>query len=112
MNKPTMGIVAVLIVFLLAVYCASFYGQDAAAGKAVYGKKCQSCHTADGSGNPAVAKMMNVTIKPLSGEEVQKKSDADIKKTITTGTGKMKPVTGLSEKEVNDVVAYVRTLKK
>jgi mono/diheme cytochrome c family protein len=81
-------------------------------GEAVYSMKCKNCHAADGAGNPAIGKMMNVTMKPLSSAEVQAKSDADLKTAITTGTGKMKPVAGISPADVDNVVAYVRTLKK
>jgi len=84
----------------------------AADGKTVFDSKCKMCHGADGSGNPGMAKMLKVTMRPLGSAEVQAKSDADLKKDITEGNGKMKPITGLSAKQVDDVVAYVRTLKK
>lgn len=81
-------------------------------GEAVYAAKCKNCHGADGAGNPAIAKMMNVTLKPLGSAEVQAKSDADLKAVVTAGMGKMKPVAGISPADVDNVVAYVRTLKK
>ena len=82
---------------------------DAAAGKTVYANQCRKCHGPDGNGNPTIAKMLKVDIKPLSSA-VQGKSDADLKKDILNGTGKMKPVK-ISEAEASDVVAYIRTLK-
>ncbi len=48
----------------------------------------------------------------LGRVEIQAKSNADLKKVITDGHGKMKPVGGLDEKQVTDVVAFVRTLKE
>lgn len=83
---------------------------DAQAGKAVYDKSCKMCHGVDGKGNPAIAKALNVTLKPLGSAEVQAKSDADLKKDSTQGTGKMKPVK-LSDAQAADVVSYLRTLK-
>lgn len=80
---------------------------DAAAGKGVYDTKCKSCHGADGAGNPAIAKMMKVDLKPLASQ-----SDAEIKGAITMGVGKMKPVAGISGADVDNIVAYVHTLKK
>ena len=56
--------------------------------------------------------MMGVTQKPLTSKEVQAKSDADLKKVIMEGQGKMKPVTGVTAKQADDIVAYVRTLKQ
>jgi DNA-binding protein YbaB len=55
--------------------------------------------------------MMGVTQKPLASKEVQAKSDADLKKVILEGQGKMKPVAGVTAKQADDVVAYVRTMK-
>jgi mono/diheme cytochrome c family protein len=81
-------------------------------GEPVYAAKCKNCHGADGAGNPAIAKMMNVTMKPLGSAEVQAKSDADLKGVITAGIGKMKPVAGVSATDADNVVAYIRTLKK
>jgi predicted CXXCH cytochrome family protein len=85
---------------------------DAKAGQAVYQKSCQSCHGPDGSANPAIAKMFKVDIQDLKSSEVQAMSDDDIKKIITDGKGKMKPVTSVSGTALDNVVAYVRSLKK
>jgi len=81
-------------------------------GKTVYVAKCQGCHGTNGEGKAAIAKMFNVTIPTLGSKEVQAKTDADLKKVITEGHGKMKPVSGLDDKQVADVVAFVRTLKE
>ena len=67
---------------------------------------CKSCHGPDGTPNPAVAKMMKVEMKDL------KTSDADIASVVTKGQGKMKAVTAVTGKSVDDVAAYVHSLKK
>jgi mono/diheme cytochrome c family protein len=79
---------------------------DASAGKAVYDKACKSCHGADGTPNPAIAKMMKVEMKSLSA------SNADVKKVITDGQGKMKPIKTVTGKDLDNVVEYVKTFKK
>jgi mono/diheme cytochrome c family protein len=84
----------------------------AAEGKDLYTAKCAACHGANGEGKPAIAKMMNVTQKHLASKEVQAKSDADLKKVILEGQGKMKPVASVTAKQADDIVAYVRTLKQ
>ncbi len=83
------------------------FAADAAAGKAVYDAKCKNCHAADGAGNPAIFKMMKVDQKALGGE-----SDAAIKTAVSMGVGKMKPVASVAGGDLDNVVAYVHTLKK
>ncbi|MBI4465214.1 MAG: cytochrome c [Acidobacteria bacterium] len=85
---------------------------DAQAGKAVYDSKCKICHAAGGEGNAALAKTLKVEFKALGSKEVQAKSDDDLKKQITEGTGKMEPVKGLTDKQVQDIIAFVRSLVK
>lgn len=85
---------------------------DAAAGKELFSKKCASCHGPAGEGRESIAKMLKVELRPLGSKEVQAKSDADLKKNAVDGTGKMKPVTGIDAKGADDLVAYLRTLKK
>ena len=104
--------ISVLALAIIVAGSSPSFGQDAAAGKAVYSKKCQSCHAADGAGNATMANALKVEIKPLSSDEVQKMSDADLKKVITSGVGKMKPVTAMMPADVDNVVAFVRTFKK
>jgi cytochrome c5 len=76
-------------------------------GETVFAAKCKNCHGADGSGNPAIAKVMNVTMKPLGSE-----SDANVKAAVNAGVGKMKPVAGVAAGDLDNVIAYIHTLKK
>lgn len=101
-----------VVACLIGLNSSIVWAADAAAGKAVYDTKCKTCHAADGSGNPGMAKVLKVDIKPLGSEEVQKLSDDDIKKAVTTGFGKMKPVSGVAGGDLDNVVAFVRSLKK
>lgn len=84
----------------------------AADGRAAYDRECKRCHGANGEGNPKIASMLKVAIRHLGSAEVQKKSDAELKKIIVAGAGKMKPVTKLSAQETADVVALLRTMKE
>ena len=91
---------------ILTLSSTVVWGADAAAGKAVYAAKCKSCHGAEGEGNPAIAKAMKVEMKPLSA------SAADVRDVITKGQGKMKPVASVTGADLDNVVAYVKNLKK
>ena len=102
--------VAVLVVGVFAVSGSA--AGDLTKGKTTYARSCLKCHGADGSGNAAIAKALKVELKPLGGAEVQKRTDEELKKDITEGTGKMQKVAGLSADDVTNVIAYVRTFKK
>jgi mono/diheme cytochrome c family protein len=102
---------SVCVLGLAGLFTVSAWGGDSRAGQAVYDSKCKTCHAPDGSGNANLAKAMKVDIQPLGSSEVQSKSDADLKKVVTAGQGKMKPVV-VSGADLENVVAFVRTLKK
>jgi len=95
-----------LACLILALCSSGVWGADAAAGKPVFTAKCKSCHGADGEGNAAVAKALKVEIKPLSA------TTTDVKQVITAGQGKMKPVASVTGADLDNVVAYVKSLKK
>lgn len=86
-------------------------GADTEAGKAVYEKSCQVCHSPNGQGNPAIAKALNVTMPALSSPEVQSQSDTEISKTMSQGKGKMKAVS-LKKEQLSDLIAYLRSLPR
>jgi mono/diheme cytochrome c family protein len=106
-----MKILACFAVLLFLVFSLQSMGEESA-GQAAFDKACKACHGPNGEGNPKIAQMMKVTMRPLGSKEVQAKSDAEFKKIITEGSGKMKPVTRLTPKEVDEVVAFLRTLAK
>ena len=101
----------VLTLFLLSGNALAG-GGDAQAGKAVFESKCKMCHGADGKGNPVMAKAMNVAFPDLASQAVQSKSDDALKKQITEGGVKMKPIKGLTDQQITDVIAFVRSLAK
>lgn len=68
---------------------------DAAAGKAIYEKRCKTCHTA----------------KKVDPSGAAAKSDADLKKVIVEGD-KKHPKNNLSEEDLANVLAFVHSLKK
>jgi cytochrome c2 len=103
------------ILILLPILMISFllHAQkkgDVDKGKELY-RRCAICHGASGEGKEEIGKIFGVTMPNLGSKEVQSKDNAALKKIIIEGKGKMKGVS-LSDQEVEDVIAYLRTLKK
>ena len=84
---------------------------DAAAGKDAYQKKCAMCHGADGKGETPTGKSMK--LRDLGSDDVQKQSDAQLIDITANGKAKMPAYKGkLTDEQIKDVVAFIRTLKK
>lgn len=108
--RSRVGLVVLMTVFVACLWiCASEKG-DAAKGKEVF-SRCAICHGESGEGKEAIGKAFGVKMPQLGSKEIQSLDDATLKKIITEGKGKMKPV-NLTDQEVSDVIAYIRTLKK
>jgi mono/diheme cytochrome c family protein len=58
---------------------------------------------------PGMAKMMG--IKAVSDPSMKALSAADMTAAVKNGKGKMKPVAGLTDAQIKDVVTYFRSLK-
>ena len=102
---------ALTLLLSLATLPLSADKGDSGKGKTVFSSRCASCHGPDGAGKESIAKMFKVQMRPLGSKEVQAKNEKTLKKDILEGNGKMKPVK-LGEDEVENVVAFVRTLAK
>lgn len=98
---------------------APAYASDSQ-GKEVFEKICSECHGARGSGSVAANNYFKMQIPRLDSAYIQSKSDSELKEVITKGRRLMKPpLTGtpymrhsVKPELLNDVVAYIRTLKK
>jgi cytochrome c6 len=81
------------------------------AGPELFKTKCQGCHGPNGDASTPMAK--NMKVRELASADVQKQSDSDLKNEISKGKGKM-PAFGskLSDTQIDDLVKYIRSLKK
>lgn len=90
-------------------------GGDSRKGKVVYEKSCVLCHGPQGRGDGPVGKTINPPAADFTGAASKKKTDAELLATIETG----RPSTAmvgwkgqLSEAEIQDVLAYVKSLRQ
>lgn len=106
----------VLLLLFSGLVVATATAARAADADANWSKHCSSCHGADGKGATTMGKKLK--IKDLTDAAYQAEfTDAAafkaVREGIKTEEGKtrMKPIDGLTDDEVNALVAYVRRLK-
>lgn len=110
-----LGLTAVLfIVFSFAIFGIESWAADIAKGKKIYTTICIVCHGEKGDGTgPAAATMNPKPRKFNSPEEMKGIDDARLKKSVTEGRPGT-PMVGfaktLSASDIDDVIAYVKTL--
>jgi mono/diheme cytochrome c family protein len=86
-------------------------GDAQTAGETVYKAKCASCHGADGKGATPVGKATKA--RDFCSDDVKKETDDEWTGIIVKGKNKMPAYDKkLSESEVKEVVAYIRSLCK
>lgn len=98
-----------LLVLAVATCLASAVGFAQSGGEATYKAKCAMCHGATGTPSAGMAKAMGV--KPVSDPSIKALTPAQEAAAVKNGKGKMKPVAGLTDAQIKDVVAYYRGLK-
>jgi cytochrome c6 len=81
------------------------------AGEKVYKAKCASCHGADGAGSTPAGKATKA--RDFCSDEVKKASDEEWTQIVVKGKNKMPAYDKkLTETEIKDVVAHIRSLCK
>ena len=105
------GTIRSLVALAAVVILAAAVGFAQSPGEATYKAKCQSCHGAEGTPNPGIAKAMGV--KPASDPSVKSLSEAQMIADTTNGKGKMPAYKGkLTDAEIKTSVDYFRTFAK
>lgn len=79
-----------------------------AAGKVVWdGNSCAGCHGADGKTVGGAGPATNA----LTSAAIQGKTDAVLSDSIKNGKGNMPPYSTLSDAQITNVIAFIRSLK-
>ena len=82
-----------------------------APGADTYKAKCAMCHGADGLAATPMGKSMKII--SFKDPSMVKAPDAQLIASTTNGKGKMPAYTGkLTDPQIKDVIAYIRTLQK
>jgi cytochrome c6 len=111
-----------LVLIVAATVCPVAAAADAAAGAKIFAERCARCHGKDGKGNgPDLAKL-HPSSSPVDWTRpvvMNQWSDQEIIDIITKGgkavgsSAVMPPFKGkLSEDQIKDMLAFIRTLAK
>ncbi len=112
-RSPTLTIAVWVLVALAAGACSSddskARGGDSSGGAELYGQSCASCHGADLRGTDQGPSHLSQVYAP------DHHPDASFRAAVTQGStahhwnfGDMPPVEGLSDEEIDLIIAYVR----
>lgn len=118
-------VIALIAAWLLS-HPAPAQSADAAKGRALYEKYCLMCHGPEGRGDGPVGKALTPPPRNFAAHQFKfdtdgdgkKGTDADLKNVIRNGAGKfggsplMAPWMQLSDADVANLIAYIRTFHK
>lgn len=105
--KENLRLIGIAILAGLCVFPA--LAQNA--GETIYTQKCAVCHGPDGRANTQVGKILKA--QDYHAPAIIKAPDAQLIAAVKKGKGKMPAFgTKLSDAQIKEVIAYVRTLEK
>jgi mono/diheme cytochrome c family protein len=106
--------VLALATMLAAAWAATAEAVDLANGKKVYADKCLRCHGASGKGDGPVAETLSTKLADYTDKKKMAGfTDAQLKKVTLEGKQPMPAYKGkIRDKDLDDVVAYIRTFAK
>lgn len=111
-GRVVIGVLALLAVVLLVAWAGPASAADAESGQKIYKQKCLMCHGASGAGDGSMGKMLKPPPPSFAdADRMVKHSDEELITKIKEGKSPM-PSYGsrLSDSQIQDVLAYIRTL--
>lgn len=98
-----------MVALLATAVAAPVFAQSG--GEATFKAKCAMCHGADGLATSGMAKMMKVP--SVKSPDFRQLTESEMIRDTTDGKGKMPSYKGkLTDAQIREVVAYMRTLEK
>jgi len=92
---------------VVSLACAVSFAESSV--EATYKTKCQVCHGANGTPGVGMARAMG--IKPNTDPAIKVLTAEQMVAAVKKGNGRMKPVQGLTDAQIKEVVDYYRGLK-
>jgi mono/diheme cytochrome c family protein len=109
LNVGVAALPRLLGVIVLALFSASY--TLAESGADIYKARCSPCHGRTGAGDTMIGR--NLKLRPLGSDEVQNLSDEELFAIISKGKNKMPAFDHkLSKEQIDEILRYVRSLKK
>jgi len=87
---------------------------DIEKGKDIYRESCRHCHGVSGQGDGQMAEYLNPRPADLASQSTQAKTDQELKEVILkgrAGTAMVGLEGALEEVQLNDLMAFIRSLK-
>jgi len=97
-----------MVVLLATAFAVPVFAQS---GESTFKAKCAMCHGADGLATGPMGKMMN--IPSVKSPDFKKLTESEMIADTTNGKAKMPAYKGkLTDAQIREVVAYMRSLEK
>ena len=125
MQRNLITIITLTAIAAFVLPATSFAAGDATAGKATFDTNCMSCHGPSGKGDGPLAAALNPKPRDLTSgdfkfdtdKDGKPGTDADIKSVIKQGAAPfggsplMAPWPALSDGDIDNLIAYIRSIQ-
>ena len=114
LGSPILLVAAIVSLFAFLVVASTARAADLAATKKTYDDKCAKCHGLTGKGDGPKAKSLKKKPRDYTNKvEMAKLTDEKLIKETLDGKKPMPSYRGkLTEAEIADLIAYIRTFSK
>jgi mono/diheme cytochrome c family protein len=106
------NLAVLLVTFIAVLFAIQPAGAQTANAQTLFTANCAACHGPKGDGDTVIGKQLQAS--DLRSPDIQKKTDAELKASITNGKdNKMPPFgTKLKPDEITGLIKYIRELAK
>lgn len=108
------GVMIWVVLGVIPISLAASGKGNPATGQKLYRESCQNCHGPAGKGDSDMAAYLSPAPANLTAKATQEKTDAQLRKVIQEGrpgTAMTGYAAAFDEDKLNDIIAYIRSLK-